>query len=363
MLAHLLGFPGNPGLFKIIKIDHEAMIYAYPWRKDVGVFGENGKSIKHTRGKDWECPDNTYVPRNYNGREEPKPQSKKVPVSGYIAYKHFVRENLANSPQKAELLHFVDRMENNADILSQYEIKDLIDDAESLESHFLRLHYDVDFTPFYQSLEAKILNFTEMPDNKNLLDSHKVVFNYLYSAAYSKLYSLRVNDESILVIDILEYLNLIKERINEVNKLGKEQVINKYKNDYKKDVDVKIDEANNLIKTEITPEFDNIYRKIDEKIAVLVDNTIKLQKDKQTEVEKYQKQKKDLERNLGLRMMLGSFKAIGQVVGFMGPYGAAAGSAINLGKFRNLNFVLQYCFYITMLSQNRSKCPTVYQLH
>lgn len=312
-----------------------ADIYDVPWKKGYGVPGINGKRVDHTRKDSWECTSNSWQElKNFKDQEKPKPQRVKVSVSGYIAYKHFVRENLVNSLKKTELLQFMDRMENNAVIQSQYEIKDFIDDAESMESHFLKLHYDVDFEPFYQLQEVKILNFTELPENKDLPDSHKVVFNYLYSAVYSKLYSLRVDDESNLVINILEYLNLIKERINQVNLIGKEQVINKYKNDYKKEIDLKITEANNLIKTEITPEFDNIYSNIDTKIEDLVDETIQMQKDKETEIEKYKQQKKELQRNIGLRAMLGSFKAIGQVIGFLGPYGAAAGSAINLGNFK-----------------------------
>lgn len=325
-------------------MDKYVDIYDVPWKKGHGLPGKNGKRIDHTRKDSWECTSNSWQElKNFKDQVKPKPQSDKVSVSGYIAYKHFVRENLVNSLKKTELLQFIDRMENTAEIQSQYEIKDFIDDAESMESHFLKLQSDVDFEPFYQLHEVKILNFTEIPENKNLPDSHKVVFNYLYSAAYSKLYSLRVDDEANLVINILEYLNLIKERITQVNLIGKEQVINKYKNDYKKEIDVKITEANNLIKTEITPEFDIIYTKIDAKIEALVEETIQMQKDKQTEIEKYKQQKKELQRNIGLRAMLGSFKAIGQIVGFLGPFGAAAGSAITLGnlliKYYSARFV------------------------
>lgn len=51
------------------------------------------------------------------------------------------------------------------------------------------------------------------------------------------------------------------------------------------------------------------------------------------ELEKYKTQKKELGRNMGLRMMLGAFKAVGQIISFMGPYGAAACSTINRGKY------------------------------
>ncbi|MCX4084120.1 hypothetical protein N7281_04560 [Rickettsia hoogstraalii] len=112
----------------------------------------------------------------------------------------------------------------------------------------------------------------------------------------------------------------------------KVDIINKYKQEYKNGIDIKIKEAKDLISKEITPEIDNVGAEIDNKIELLINEVIALQAQTQEEQKELIEKKQELENALVLQSLFASFKILGQVVSFLSPAGAVAGSAIGVGS-------------------------------
>ncbi|GBO10552.1 hypothetical protein AVEN_71486-1 [Araneus ventricosus] len=270
---------------------------------------------------------------NAVGLQDPVPSNGINRPSNIInEYKIFLRGNINNRFEKYPLLQFLDQLNNRNDVRNFYDTLALIDEFQGLEEQFHKLSNQMDFNHFYSSLLERVSELAKSQKDAADSDESKKVLNYLYTATLGRLYNLKGNSESNLIIDIRGYLNLIKENIITLKDLqmtnSKLDVINKYKENYKKGIDKKIEEAKSLIKKQINPEIENINSKIDDEVDTLIEETITLQKQAEKDYEKLAEKKKELENSVATKGLFSFFHIIGGIVSFLGPIGAIAGTVI-----------------------------------
>ncbi|GIX69186.1 uncharacterized protein CEXT_636861 [Caerostris extrusa] len=106
------------------------------------------------------------------------------------------------------------------------------------------------------------------------------------------------------------------------------QTLSKKHNDvFRSQVDGKIEEAKCYIEKQIIPEIDNINQEIDNKIDLLLKETLKLQEQVKQDKDELIKKRAELVEILRLKGLFNSFKMISQVMNFLGPIGNIVCSA------------------------------------
>ncbi|GBN31375.1 hypothetical protein AVEN_12449-2 [Araneus ventricosus] len=270
---------------------------------------------------------------NAAGLQNPVPANGIRKLSNIInEYKTYLRENLNDRFNKHSLSQFLDQLNSRNDVKKLYDTLGLIDEFRGLEEQFHKLSDQIDFSSFYSSLKQRINDFAKSYKDDTNSRENKKVLNYLYTATLGRIYNLKENSESNLIIDIRGYLDLIKENIKPLKDLqmtnNKADVIYKYKENYKRGIDKKIEEATTFIVKQINPEIENVSMQIDNQVNYLIDETIALQKKAEKEREELVKKKKELEYALAIKGLFSCFQIIGRVVSFLGPIGAIAGTVI-----------------------------------
>ncbi|GBO21330.1 hypothetical protein AVEN_267892-1 [Araneus ventricosus] len=271
---------------------------------------------------------------NADGIKDPVPANGISGLPNLInEYKMYLRENINNRFTKFSLLQFLEELNSSNDVRNLYDILALIDEFQGLEEQFHKLSKQIDFSLFYNSLLDRICEFAKNLKEGPNSSENKKVLNYLYTATLGRIRNLRDSSETSLIIDIRKYLNLIKENIKTLKDLetqnNKVEVINKYKENYKKGIDKKIEEAMFFIKNQVSPEIENINAKIDDQVNTLIAETIALQEEAETEIEKLAEQKKKLGKTLALKGLFGCFQIIGGIVKLLGPIGIISGAVID----------------------------------
>ncbi|KAF8789795.1 hypothetical protein HNY73_007706 [Argiope bruennichi] len=260
-------------------------------------------------------------------------------------YKIYLRENLSNRFKKHDLLQFLDQLNNSNDIRKLYDILGLIDEFQGLEEQFHKLSEQVGFSSFFSSLLERINEFSRTHKDGPNADENKKVLSYLYTATLGKMYNIEDNTESNLIINIRDYLNLVTENIKTLKDLqtmnNKIEVVNKYKENYKRYMDKKIEEANSFIDKQISPEIENISTEIDDQINSLIEETILLQKQAEKERKELAEKKKELEYALAIKGMFGCFQLIAGMVSFISPVGAIVGTVIGATSTVGENLALR----------------------
>lgn len=295
-----------------------------------GGFEHHGEFTFHRADKDEGC--GKRINDEFNNKDQEKPKQLR-PLNAYnpiISYKSFLRESLNTGMRAFDLMDFYNKIEHNADIENAYDIHGMVQELLSYEDHFYRLNNEIDFLPFYEYMLSRVLTFGEKHMETGTKEEKKVLA-WLYTAALSKVYGLRNNRQGYLIIDVANYLDVVKNSVENYKNIEKRQMINSHKNEYKEELDAKINEATEFIDKEVSPEFEIIYAKLDKVIEGLVEETIGKQNASLNELSKLEKDKKQLQKNLQLRMLVGVLKGVGQCVSFMGPIGKGAGAAIDTG--------------------------------
>ncbi|GIY00534.1 uncharacterized protein CEXT_769461 [Caerostris extrusa] len=305
----------------------------FPWRSS-----ESDAIWWVTKGFD---ENNTYAPSGKNGTDGANISGMQNPEDAMVLdglettineYKTFLRQNLVDRFKKSYLDPFLNQMNDSDEINRIYKTSGLITELEGIEQQFNKLKGDVDFVPLYQSLLNRISSYARNPDKNETSLQYKKVLNYLYTTVLGRIYNLKEDTSSNLIINIGAYLDLVKKDVDKLkdlqNSAYKAEIINRYKANYKSGVDKKIEEAKSLIQKQITPEIDNISNQIDGKINTLIKETIELQKRAEQEREALIRKKEELERALTLKGVFSGFKIFGQIISFLGPVGAVVGTAI-----------------------------------
>ncbi|GIY03650.1 uncharacterized protein CDAR_526641 [Caerostris darwini] len=127
----------------------------------------------------------------------------------------------------------------------------------------------------------------------------------------------------VLSLDITRYPDLVKSNIQTLQDLrnanNKANNLKKHNDVFRSQVDGKIEEAKCFIEKQIVPEIDNINQEIDNKIDLLLKETLKLQEQAKQEKNELIKKREELVEILPLKGLFNSFKMISQVMNFLGP--------------------------------------------
>ncbi|GBN27200.1 hypothetical protein AVEN_46587-1 [Araneus ventricosus] len=288
------------------------------------------KRIKKSKGP---SGSNGIDGANTVGQLYPKPPNVlKDPAKIVNKYKNYLREHIMDRFTRIPHIQFLEKLDSNDKFNSIYNTVGLIDEFEGLEKQFHGLNKDVDFSPFYRSLLSRISEYSKRSVGDEKSNQHKKVLNFLYTATLGKIYNLKDDSESNLIVNIGGYLGIIKKEIETLRDLqranNKAEIINKYQERFKDNLDKKIEEAKSIIEKQITPEMGDINKDMDNKIDLLIAETIELQKKAEEEKETLIKKKQELERAMAFRGLFSCFSIFSQVLSFFGPVGAAVGSVI-----------------------------------
>lgn len=219
------------------------------------------------------CPSNANAKDggNSENREEAQPTYLNEIAYPLNEFKAFVRENQRNNLKRDDLIGFVNLIDINTGILANYSTKGFVDELQTLESQFYQLQHDIDLAMHYLSLAQRIekfVNFTSAASPEDIKEQIKV-FNYLYTASWSKYLSLHSHD-ALMVIDVDKYLSTVTESIRKFKASARQTIIDDKRKEYRKNIEIKINEANRLIDNNILPEIKNISSSIDNSLHALV---------------------------------------------------------------------------------------------
>ncbi|GBN84786.1 hypothetical protein AVEN_6331-1 [Araneus ventricosus] len=360
------GDPGNIAILELRQLSKITKLASKGKDGDVGKAGVGGLGGKYGNGiianftkfyffhycvpylvlTDWKViettQDNNRGPVGSHGTDGANVKDIKdpVPAKGISRlpniineYKVYLRENINNRFQKCTLLQFLDLLNSNSDVRKLYDVVALINEFQGLEEQFPKLGYQMDFSPFYGSFRERIHAFAQGQKNIPNSNESRKVLNYLYTATLGRINNLRESSEQNLIIDMRAYLKMVEGNIKTLKDLqminNKVDVVNTYKDNYKKGIAQKIEEAKSLIEKQISPEMENINAKIDDEVNTLIEETIALEKQAEKDWEKLAEKKKELENAVAMKGMFNCFKIIGGVVSFLGPVGEIAGTVID----------------------------------
>ncbi|XP_018020421.2 uncharacterized protein LOC108676795, partial [Hyalella azteca] len=248
-------------------------------------------------------------------------------------YKSYARENLhvavGGRIRRHYLVQFFRELDTSRDIKRMYDVSGLVGEHRGLERQFRRLQKR-DSVFFYQSLLDRINEYANNTDDNQRSLEHNKTLAYMYTAVLSKLYALKSDSDTTLIIDINGYLDIVMTDINNFIQLKEKynmvNTINNYKNQYKANIDKKIEESKRFIEEEITPAIDQLHAQIDDKIELLLAEIKELQREGEDKREELRKKEKELEQTVVLKGLFSCFKIVEQAASFLGPAGAAAGA-------------------------------------
>ncbi|CAL1286289.1 unnamed protein product [Larinioides sclopetarius] len=235
-------------------------------------------------------------------------------------YKIYLRENINSRFNKSSLLHFLEQLLSNGDVKNLCDTLALFDEFQGLEEQFHKLSEQIDFSSFYTSFLVRISELAKRQNDEPNSNENEKVLNYLYTATLGRLYNVKENSESTLIIDIRGYLNLMKGNIKTLEYLQKTNhkvdAISKFKENYKTGIDKKIEEAKSFIRKQICSEIENINSEIDEQINFLIEETVILQNKAEKDWQKLAEKKKELENALAMKGVFSFLHIIGGIVSF-----------------------------------------------
>ncbi|KAF8789791.1 hypothetical protein HNY73_007704 [Argiope bruennichi] len=325
------GKGGLPGTITLFELSGDSGIVKETNRGKQGEDGDGGKG----GSAGWNGP---YGKRGIDGGNtvgllDPKPPKiLKDPAKVVNKYKTYLLENMVDPFTRTHYIQFLEKIDSNDTINSLYDTTGFIEEFERLEKQFPQLSKNVDFVPFYKSLLPRISEYSKSPKGDEKSSQYKKVLNFLYTATLGRIFNLEDDSDSNLIINIGGYLDIVKREIKTLRDLQKEhnkaEIISKYQERYKDNLDRKIEEAKNIIEKMITPEMGNISKDMDGKIDLLVDETIELKKKAEKEKEALIKKKQELERAMAVRGIFSCLSIFGQVLSFFGPVGAVVGTVI-----------------------------------
>lgn len=166
-----------------------------------------------------------------------------------------------------------------------------------------------------------------------------VILNYVHSAILSRLNQLKSSSSSDLVIDILEFIDIIESNIKDIGEQQKIEKIDFYRKEYNVQIQQKIQEANNFIQ-QLQSAIEKYNTEIDKNFGNLVNEIEKLKDDAKDNIEKLKKNKEKLEKELPYKILFSSLKVLTTGLAFMGPQAGLVGSVIDSGSNIAEAFVL-----------------------
>lgn len=196
-----------------------------------------------------------------------------------IQFKTYLRESSSDPERTKSLLQFHNLIDRNVHVRRMFNTPGFLAEFDSIENHFHTLNNNVDFTPFYVSLLERIPVYV---DHGNPIIQDRKVLAYGYSAILGRLYFLQELEESVLVTDVETYLQLTRNKLDEVKywknigfMVQKMVNIDRLKGEYNNRVNSKIEEAQSLVQTNIMPQIINIEKQFHDNLDYLINETQK----------------------------------------------------------------------------------------
>lgn len=241
--------------------------------------------------------------------EEPYPAELISPAQTINRYKSYLRENLPNNVQESTLREFMTDFEFDKRVLDLYDTVALCDDLRLTEDQYLQLRYDLNFMPFHESL----LNRTgEYANTMKESPDHLKVLRFLYTAIYGKISNLRNFRQHIIVIDLLEYLELLQKNIDRMKETEREVSIEEQKKQYENALMEKIQSALEIVATEIIPAIVKASNEVIEKIPDLIKEILKKASKAEEEQQELQEKIRDHKLLGGLELFAKQFEVFGE---------------------------------------------------
>lgn len=135
-------------------------------------------------------------------------------------------------------------------------------------------------------MHKRIIKFEKSKTNKNAED--KKIFDYLYTAIYSKIRVINNNANQNVVVNLSQYLSVLKDDVENLAKIDNQVATNKNNLEYEKSFDEKIESAKKITETEILPGIDKISDEIDMQIYNLLGETAEQQTGKKASMQTQQ---------------------------------------------------------------------------
>lgn len=244
-----------------------------------------------------------------------------------LDYKDKMLPHMAGSIIESKLKDFYRHLSKNENLIALMDPLNVVKEFLILEKHFFNLRHKLSFEQFYESLLERIDGFETLEEDDDS-EKTKQIYNYLYTAVYSKLVALRGNYNSAVVVDLRSYLKDFMKEIKKLDKKTQKNAIIKRRDKFEDDLDAQIKSARGIIETEVLPAIDAFQAEIDKEIEELYEENIERQKQQEADIKIKKKEMLDLQRMQNLKRCLVPFRVFGTVLSFAGPEGAIAGAAI-----------------------------------
>ncbi|CAF0960078.1 unnamed protein product [Brachionus calyciflorus] len=158
----------------------------------------------------------------------------------------------------------------------------------------------------------------------------QIAFNYTYTAISSALYRLNSIDQTAIVVDLRKFLEMTIEQINNWKSLAKQDAREVYKRNYQNNLKSKINEANSLV-TILTNDIEENDKNINRVLRNIIEEIKEMQKSAFRNDTILLEQKRELEKQVLIKKIMGVLKIGCQIMSFMGPEAKLAGSVIEGG--------------------------------
>lgn len=233
---------------------------------------------------------------------------------------------MANSIWKSDLEHFVGRLASNESLDSFFGIIDLIEEFNRLEGQYFRLHKQIDFRQFYESLQHRIERYVKhIGESSDERESVKL----LYTAVISKLQSMNTNGNHIAVTNLLTYIGTINSSISKLAEDKRVEYISEQRDNYKHALDEKMNSANLMVQLMVVPAIEKVFNETETNIQELLNEAIVKHNETEKALEIAKENKKKLQKSMLWHNILAPLKVIGGLLSLAGPEGALAGAAVS----------------------------------
>ncbi|XP_055853377.1 uncharacterized protein LOC129917079 [Episyrphus balteatus] len=261
---------------------------------------------------------------NKNGEKSRSNTLMANPYLAINAFKNFLRMNLFENIKESELRAFIENIDNDDYIRAQYNTLAFVKEYEGLESQFFQLRNKIDLVPFYNSLLHRIEKFAKSENNTQ----QKKVLSYVYTAALTKVFTLKEKRQSKTVVNLPLYLSTIESNVKEIRENQQLEIVQNYRNDYENNLRSKIQEANDFIENKIEPEINSLLEESDSKIKAIIDEIEEKRNSTEKAIVALEKNRAEIRKLMLVRSVLLPLKLAASTLSFFGPVGAMVGVAV-----------------------------------
>lgn len=259
---------------------------------------------------------------NMDGIEDPEQVHFINPSFTINRYKSYIRENLVNNIVESKLRKFMMDFETDERVLDLYDTLGLYDELKSMENQYLQLRYSLPFIPFHESLLNRTGDYANSNNSKT--EDELKVLRFMYTAISGKISNLRNFRQHVLIVDLLEYLQIVQKNIDKMRETDREVSINEQKRQYEDALMAKVKSALEIVEGDVIPALLEIFNGIMDKIPKLIEEVIKKK-------EKAEQELQELQNEIKWFKVLSGFKVMAKFMEFFGSIGKIVSQAIQTG--------------------------------